>query len=294
MKRVCWVVARVVSHLVGALPWRVLLRIPAVGRWFRAWADGFIFGAMPDADKLCQELRLAAGKKAGKQVELWLGALSATPVRMRIKCLPRIRLSRKFIIALVDMPQSMQGAQRCLESAAQHGEAQHLRIMPAVDKFHSEAFFREHGLTCHKARCLPADPLAVMGCFSSHYKLWLYCVETQSPIVVLEHDIEFIGPLPALRFKDIICLASKYEMPGFSSPRMLETYHAHPHLLGTHAYAVTPEGAQKLIDQARRRFLPPVDIFMCKRHVEILECAKPPVKLVPRFSTIKYLPINLA
>ena len=37
---------------------------------------------------------------------------------------------------------------------------------------------------------------ARIGCALSHYELWNQCLQVQEPIVILEHDAVFVGPMP--------------------------------------------------------------------------------------------------
>ena len=267
-----------------------LVRIPGFKRWYENLVNKYTLGAFPAPNKLWPQLWQDI-KEVGKiRLTRVLWESKNIGVRVRVSSLPRTRLLRKFLITLVDMPQSVESAQRCIESANRYGEGQHLEIMPAVDKFHSVAFFRKHGLVWDATRYWATDPLAGMGCFASHYKLWSHCVETGDPIVVLEHDAEFVRPIPELRFRDVVVLAPKegrhQKWSVSSSPVPEVSYREGGHLHGTHAYAITPEGAQKLIAQAKRQFLLPVDWFMHKRHIDIIACEPFPLQATPRFSSV--------
>lgn len=267
----------------------VILRIPQIRKWRDKQVNIHSFGVFPDATKLWHQLKkdcrnLAVAKMKIVFIRARLRIADALHVRRRN--LPAVKPVRKFIIALVDRPPSMKAAQCCIKSAREKGEGEFLEIMPAVDRFHSEAFFREHGLTWHCGFSVTTDPFAGMGCFASHYKLWQQCVEIGEPIVILEHDVQFTGPIPPLRFQDIIVLAKERTyIPGRRGTRQ-EVAHIGNHLWGTHAYAITPGGAQKLLRQATRELLPPVDWFMRKKHIDIRVTARPPLKLRERFSSI--------
>lgn len=45
----------------------------------------------------------------------------------------------------------------------------------------------------HKNRDLTKGEI---GCFLSHYELWLKCIALNEPIIILEHDGIFIRPIP--------------------------------------------------------------------------------------------------
>ncbi len=267
----------------------VLLRIPRMKRWHDNLVNEGTVGIFPTPGKLLRQLwkdLWAVVRMRMRSITLFSEGVG---VFVRTGRLPQIKLSRKFIITLVDMPLSMQSAQRCIESASRHGEGRHLEIMPAIDKFHSEEVFRKHGLIWDTEYSAVTNSFAGMGCFASHYKLWSYCVEAGTPLVVLEHDVEFIRPIPSLRFRDVIVLAEGGKRPFILDSLLSSTQEAvyvGSHLYGTHAYAITPEGAQKLMEQARRQFLPPADWFIHKRHIDVIACREPPLQLVSRFSSI--------
>ena len=270
----------------------VLVRVPRLKRWYENKVK-YTFGVVPSLNKLWDQLWQDL-KEVGRI--RCLGVVFSSKdivVHVRASYLPyrRTRLFRKFLITLVDMPQSVQSAQRCIESASRYGEERHLEIMPAVDKFHSEAFFRKHGLIWIERYSLQINPLAAMGCFASHYKLWSHCVETGDPIIVLEHDAEFVRSIPELRFRDVAVLASGRGRHNIG--RVLpflgsEVSHEGRHLCGAHAYAITPEGAQKLIAQASRQFLPPADCFVHKRNINIIACEPYPLRAVRGYSSIAF------
>lgn len=264
--------------LAARVFFRVVLYIPR----FRQWRDNQIdctFGAPPNETKLWGKLKKDCRLVARIRVAEARAIVKAVPVPIRIRNLPAVRPEKKFIITLVDRPVSLQAAKRCIESARAHGEEKHLEIMPAIDRFHSEAFFRQHGLTWNKrvSEGGGTDNLAGMGCFASHYSLWKRCMEYGEPIIILEHDVRFIRPVPPLRFRHVIILGEQYK--GSVLGLGPEVYHRHNHLWGTHAYAITPEGAERLLRQAARELLPPVDWFMRKKHIDILACGPKAVSL---------------
>ena len=267
---------------------RFLRRIPKLKRWYDDQINKYTFGAFPTPDKLWRQLRQDLMMVIKEQVRRMVFEGKRAKFLVDANRLPHIKLFRKFIITLVDMPQSVQSAQHCIESARRQGEEQHLEIMPAVDKFHSEAFFKKHGFIWDTRSSVVTDDFAGMGCFASHYKLWFYCVETGTPLVVLEHDVEFVQSIPALRFRDVAILSAVGEGDSAAiSPLMPEVPYIRNHLYGTHAYAITPEGARKLIVQAQQQFVPPVDWFMDKRcGIDIISCVAPPLQLVSSFSSI--------
>ena len=118
------------------------------------------------------------------------------------------------------------------------------------------------------------DPLRYStkkACALNHYRLFKQCVEFDEPIAIIEHDSHCIGNWEDASFDDILVLNSisatdqkvlrntrtenlstlkdgvhdiKFDMvyrydPSLGTPNMMP---------GTAAYAVTPQGARKMID----------------------------------------------
>ena len=213
--------------------------------------------------------------------------------RLALRTSKAVSPYKKFLITLTDTPLSVKSAERCIESAKRYGEDYNLEIMPAVSKSESVEFFIRNNLTFQAARSSPETlkTLAQMGCFASHFKLWRRCVELGKPVIALEHDAVFRAPVPDMRFKHVIVLSSyHWRMISISKANSARTrgekFHYKKHLYGTHAYAITPEGARRLIGAARKELLEPVDWFMHKKHVSIL-CYYPlPIYEDPMFSSI--------
>ncbi len=199
-----------------------------------------------------------------------------------------VKPDRKFLITLVNAPLSVASAERCLASAKRYGEDHDIEIVPAVDRFHSEEFFIRHNLTFDAAweiRNNPEedDPYALMGCFASHFQLWMRCLELDKPIIVLEHDALFHSSIPSLRFKHVIALNEP--LPGYIRDYSLtsidpgrpggEVFYPWHRVTDTCAYALKPEGAKLLLERATQQTVPPVDHYMCKQYVDLLWWAHP-------------------
>jgi GR25 family glycosyltransferase involved in LPS biosynthesis len=91
------------------------------------------------------------------------------------------------------------------------------------------------------------------GCWMSHYQLWHRCIDSDQPIVIMEHDAVVNGPWPEDLDIDsrLVKLYNKAECkdnPTFGRWSK-----------GSHAYTVTPAQAQRLIDHARANGAQSVD-----------------------------------
>ena len=241
-------------------------------------------GAPPDEKKLWKQLRkdiMPALQRAAKTQWFRIKSFGVSlPVFRHKPVIP----SKKFLITLTGIPASMSIAKRCIASAKQYGEDRNLEILPAVNQSESQDFFIRHNLTwCWKLQGF--DPLAQMGCFASHFKLWLRCMDIGKPILVLEHDAVFRAPIPTLKFSHVIMLGLPNLETSRVNSKVLATckkgtiYYPKSHLLGTHAYMITPEGAHRLVKAAKEELLFPVDHFIRKELVSILYCNPCPIKL---------------
>lgn len=228
------------------------------------------------------------------RTNLWIEARTIG-VRARVRAIKPVKPARKFIITLVNLPQSLEAAERCIQSAKQHGEHHGLEISPAISKFEAHDFFVRHGFTwfhgdynVEKGK----DPLPEMGCFASHYRLWQRCIELNEPVIILEHDAMFQSPIPPLRFKHAILLSrptfthGSYRFNSLRAPRPREIFYPMNVLAAAHCYTISPAGARILVDAADRELISPADSFINKRRLDILYYHPYLVNFTYHFSTI--------
>ncbi|MGR5455957.1 glycosyltransferase family 25 protein [Vibrio alfacsensis] len=113
-----------------------------------------------------------------------------------------------------------------------------------------------------------------IACFSSHYELWMRCVNLDEPIVILEDNVDPIEGLKTIlqstfpltkkydyiklsatqkrKFTPIVAIDSEHFLGGYSGGTC-----------GTTAYIVTPTAATKFVNHAQE-FIEPVDDYMEK------------------------------
>lgn len=115
----------------------------------------------------------------------------------------------------------------------------------------------------------------VLGCFYSHYRLWNKCIELNEPIIIWEDDVVLTRPFIPVAWDDILILSLGFE--DYSAPyKHLLTSDSPPialpytenHVPGTTGYAITPTGAQKLVNKYRKTFAPS-DVAINNRVVNI-------------------------
>lgn len=143
-----------------------------------------------------------------------------------------------------------------------------------------------------------------LGCFGSHYRIWVKCFNEGKPLIVLEDDVELIGgrflefySLSSSISKEFQCLRlfnkgvkrSKGILSGTLGK--FTVYKYTKGMMSTGGYYLTPGGARSLIRYARPIFYP-VDIYMDRfwsHRVESYGVVPPCLELSEKFeSTIDY------
>lgn len=143
----------------------------------------------------------------------------------------------------------------CVASLEQH--AWPYEIAPAVDggAITAQDWQRIGVAMSPTAGKLPRRPGA-QGCWFSHFDLWLRCVQSDQPMIILEHDAVVEAPWP----EDLDIsqeIVKLYRTAECKTKPGLGTWSK-----GSHAYAITPDQAQALIDRARNWGASPVDKHM--------------------------------
>jgi GR25 family glycosyltransferase involved in LPS biosynthesis len=127
----------------------------------------------------------------------------------------------------------------------------------------------------------------VRGSFSSHYRLWLKCIELQEPIVILEHDAILVKPWQKQEWEDVLHLdwegslkrrqfrGSKdkhlpvVENSIFRMGFMPEETQGTISMNCCYAYAITPDACRKLVEESRYHGWFAVDRFIREPLVQI-------------------------
>ncbi len=129
------------------------------------------------------------------------------------------------------------------------------------------------------------NPMAVIACALSHYRLWLRCAKSNRPLLVLEHDAMFLRKTPVHR----LLAKCSYDIVGLNDPRGATRRASHFHravrrshgsfletpwvdepsipqgLAGNSSYLLRVSGAKKLISLVALHGLWPNDAIMNKQ-----------------------------
>ena len=133
----------------------------------------------------------------------------------------------------------------CVQSLERHGWRH--EVVPAVDGNKvTEADWQRAGVTMSDLGKMKLRPGA-QGCWLSHFALWQQCVETDQPIVILEHDALITAPWPV----DLDIETQLIKLYSTAECKVNPRFGLWSK--GSHAYTVTPAQAQTLIRDAQKK-----------------------------------------
>lgn len=194
-----------------------------------------------------------------------------------------------FVIAIEQLPQSMDVANRCIESAEKFGIS--TDISPAITPDTNprgllkklqinDQYFKDD---------IGSRPENVVATFLSHYRLWSMCAEGKETFVIFEHDAVVINEIPKYAiFQGCMNIGApsygKFEQPSMIGVNPLTSKQYFP---GAHAYMLKPAAAKILCDVAKVSAMA-TDVFLQKSLFPWLEEFYPwPVVAKDSFTTIQ-------
>ncbi len=197
-------------------------------------------------------------------------------------------MMKPFVITISDIEESVNSAQRCIDSAEKFGiKVETFNAFTPKDKPFD--VFEKLGIKLtdriHKnphLRSLDAQ----CSCLLSHYSLWQKAIDLNEPVLVLEHDAVFVDKLPDLKDYLLVNLA-KPSYGRYHHPKNgLHTF-PNPHLKGAHGYAISPNGAKRIMDTINKNGIwAGADVFLNFSWMQ--EYAPWPIKAISEFTTIQY------
>jgi len=184
---------------------------------------------------------------------------------------------KAFIIYLREIKSTHTAALECKRSAVEHGID--AWMLEGYTPSRADQFIKEKNFIPYspgpKLYDIKWRKPGVRGCFVSHYHAWLKCIELGHDIIVLEHDARIINEYSKVEFKDVLQLGynrngvdDAQDQQPWTEQNMFERKGVHM-MDGAHAYAVTPQGAKKLIDAVSTHGMAPADWHICDTHVDI-------------------------
>ena len=192
-----------------------------------------------------------------------------------------------YVITIQSMPQSVEAAERCIKSAVRNGvEVEMFAATTPADN--PAKYLEERGVPTEGFREVYSRFDNCVAAFTSHYRLWEKAYNEKETLLVLEHDAYFVDQIPNVPFADILSLGHPSYGSWKTPPNLgKNALVSKQYLPGAHAYAVTPQGAKKLLEAAPH-CAGPTDIFISNKNFNCVEEYYPwPVQAKDSFSTIQ-------
>lgn len=196
---------------------------------------------------------------------------------------------KAYVITILDNDLSVKSAEKCIRSAKRYG--QEVSMWPAVTPNHPnfESLQEVLGVVPERFDSKWSRRDNAIACFLSMAGLWTHAVETNENILILEHDAHMIGRLP-WNFKfDKVCTLGQPSFGKFNTPTAIGTgpLVQKTYFGGAHAYAVSPAGAQILLDSIAEKCMP-TDVYLNIENFDFLEEYYPwAFRVNESFSTIQ-------
>jgi GR25 family glycosyltransferase involved in LPS biosynthesis len=201
-----------------------------------------------------------------------------------------MRTPKAFVITIVDLPESVAAAERCIKSAKEVSNLD-VEISPAVTPKHNPRLLAKKlniSTTWFKAD-KGSRPENVISAFLSHWRLWDRCSKGKEDFIIFEHDAVVVNEIPTfMNHSGCISLGApsygKFEQPFQLGVIPLVSKRYFP---GAHAYRVSPKGA-KIISTKALDMAGATDVFLNLDLFPFLEEYYPwPVVAKDTFSTIQ-------
>ena len=166
-----------------------------------------------------------------------------------------------YIIRLADHEISCDWAQHALVTGLEHNWQ--LEFFPGTDGRMTN--LEQHGIKIydqHKKCTKYMQRAGTQGCFLSHWHLWRQCAQGHDPIMIFEHDVEFVAGPP-----DVLVPADVVKFEGFRPSKPIP---AGQWWEGARAYAITPTGAGKILEWVEIHGAMPADWMLCDGIVHVI------------------------
>lgn len=207
---------------------------------------------------------------------------------------------KTFIITLLSSPLSTKLSKECIEQAKTVGIE--TTIWPAVNGLD----FGKQKMQEYQIKPFMLSNMnlpGIVGCFLSHFELWLKCIELNEPIIILEHDGYFLRSLPddindkytdILQLDPYIPTSPTYDIDVSSTIDSLIEYTDPPasgidatgeFVIGAYGYCIKPNAAKSLVNFALTVGSLPADVHIGRNLVDIKCTTASIIRLHPYYDT---------
>lgn len=193
---------------------------------------------------------------------------------------------KAYVIAMTEVNESVQVANRCIKSAKKFGID--VEVFSAVTPKDVNGAREEKGIPLDGFREKWSRLDNAVSCFMSHYLLWEKCVELNEPILILEHDAVVTNEIPNVPFSGILSLGKPSYGNYVTPPKLgVNKLVSKQYFPGAHAYMIKPSAAKLLINAAKEDARP-TDVFLHNNRFGFLEEYYPwPVEARDTFTTVQ-------
>jgi len=192
-----------------------------------------------------------------------------------------------YVITILDMPESIKSAERCIKSAERVGFE--VEMFPATTPADDPAkFLFEEGINTKDFKEVYSRFDNCIAAFTSHYRLWKKCFDEKESLVVLEHDAYFVDAIPNIPVQGVLSYGAP-SYGNFRTPQNLGVNRltSKEYLPGAHAYGVSPDAAEALLRRAVMLACP-TDLYICNKNFSFVKEYYPwPVEARDTFTSIQ-------
>lgn len=195
---------------------------------------------------------------------------------------------KAYVITIMDNPESVRVADRCIKSAAKYGIT--VEKFPAVTPDKDPiGYANKKNIPIRGFEEVYSRYENCISAFLSHFSLWEKCVKDGTTYMILEHDAVFVDQVNVFMSFD---RAINIGQPSYGKARQPMKIGVNPltskqYFPGAHAYMIKPAGAAAFI---ARSYVDagPTDVFLHKGRFPWLEEYYPwPVQARDTFTTIQ-------
>ena len=195
---------------------------------------------------------------------------------------------KSYVITIMDMPESVKAAERCIASGADYGLD--IKMWSAITP-------RDNPFKLLEEKNIPLEGFKekysrmerCVSAFLSHHSLWEEACRIDEDVLIFEHDAVVAGNISEFTpFKGIL----SYGHPSYGAYNTPNAIGVGPlvskkYLPGAHAYRINQMAANALIDTAKN-FAKPTDVFINNQFFPFIEEFYPwPVNVDDSFTTIQ-------
>jgi GR25 family glycosyltransferase involved in LPS biosynthesis len=195
---------------------------------------------------------------------------------------------KAYVITIMDNPESVRVADRCIKSAAKYGIS--VEKFPAITPDKDPiGYANKKNIPIRGFEEVYSRYENCISAFLSHFSLWEKCVKDRTTYMILEHDAVFVDQVNVFMNFD---RAINIGQPSYGKARRPMMLGVNPltskqYFPGAHAYMIKPAGAAAFISRAGLD-AGPTDVFLHKERFPWLEEYYPwPVQAKDTFTTIQ-------